>query len=58
MGPLTNTTTNLTAPEVDHAIEDAKCADQEFFLRDENSKVFTDNNTNSNTLEDNLENYY
>ena len=26
------------------------------FIRDENGKVFTDNNNNSNTLEDNLEN--
>ena len=42
--------------EVDRAIDDAKCADQEFFIRDENCKVFTDNNTNSNILEDNLEN--
>ena len=41
--------------EVDRAIDDAKCADQEILIRDENGKVFPDNNTNSNTLEDNVE---
>ena len=29
---------------------------QDILIRDENGKVFTDNNTNSNTLEDNFEN--
>ena len=56
MGPLTIIATNMTDTEVDRAIDDAKCADQEIFIRDGNDKVFTDNNTNSNTLEDNLEN--
>ena len=56
MSPLTITATNMTDTKVDRAIEDAKSADQEFFIRDENGKVFTDNNTNSNILEDNLEN--
>ena len=42
--------------EVDRAIEDTKQADQENLIRDENGKVFTDNNTNSYTLKDNFEN--
>ena len=46
----------MTDTEVDRVKEDAKRADQEFFIRDENGKVFTNNNTNSNTLEDNMEN--
>ena len=46
----------MTDTEVDRVIEDAKRTDQEFFIQDENGKVFTNNNTNSNTLEDNLEN--
>ena len=32
----------MTDTEVDRAIEDAKSADQEVFIRDENGKVFTD----------------
>ena len=56
MGSLTIITTNTTATEVDRAIKDAKRADQDVFIRDENGKVFTDSNANSNTLEDNLEN--
>ena len=55
-GPLTITTTNMTDTEVDRAIEDAKSADQEVFIRDEYGKVFTDKKPNPNTLEDNLEN--
>ena len=55
-GPLTIVTANMTDTEVDRAITDAKHADQEFLIRDENSKVFTDNNANQNTLEDNFEN--
>ena len=46
----------MTDTEVDRAIDEAKCADQELLIRDENGKVFTDNNINSNTLEDNFEN--
>ena len=42
--------------EVDRAIDDAKCAKQEIFIRDGNGKVFTDNNTKSKILEDNFEN--
>ena len=56
MGPLTITRTNLTDTEVDRAIEDAKSADQEVFIRDEYGKVFTDNKPNPNTLEDLPEN--
>ena len=55
-GPLTIVTANMTDTEVDRAINDAKHADQELSIRDENGKVFTDNNTNPNTLEDNFEN--
>ena len=46
----------MTDTEVDRAIDNAKCADQELLIRDENGKVFTENNTNSSTLEDNFEN--
>ena len=53
---LTITATNMTDTEVDRAIDDAKCADQGLLIRDENGKVFTENNTTSNTLEDNFEN--
>ena len=35
-GPLTITTTNMTDTEVDRAIEDAKIADREVFIRDDN----------------------
>ena len=55
-GPLTIVTAKMTDTEVDRAINDAKHADQELLIRDENGKVFTDNNTNPNTLEDNFEN--
>ena len=55
-GPLHIIATNMTDTEVNRAIEDAKCAEQEHLIRDENGKIFTNNNTNSNTLEDNLEN--
>ena len=40
MGPLTIIATNMTVTEVDRAIEGAKRADQEFFNRDVNGKVF------------------
>ena len=46
----------MTDTEVDRAIEGAKSADQEIFIRDVYGKVFTDNRPNLNTLEDNLEN--
>ena len=46
----------MTDTEVDRAIEDAKQADQEILIRDENGKVFTDNITNSYTQKDNFEN--
>ena len=41
----------MTDTEVDRAITDAKHADQELLIRDENGKVFTDNNANQNTLD-------
>ena len=56
MGPLTILTTNMTDTEVDRAIEDAKSADQEVFIRDENGKVSTDDKPHPSTFEDNLEN--
>ena len=55
-GPLTIVTANMTDTEIDRAITDTKNADQELFLRDENSKVPINNNTNQNALEDNFEN--
>ena len=45
----------MTDTEVDPVIDDAKCAEQENLIKDENGKVFTNNNTHSNTLEDNFE---
>ena len=45
----------MTDTEVDRAIEDAKSADQEVFIRDENGKAFTDNKPHPSTFEDNLE---
>ena len=56
MGPLTIVTTNMTDTEVDLAIEDAKSADQEVFIRDKNGKVFTDDKPHPSSFEDNLEN--
>ena len=56
MVTLTIITTNMTDTEVDRAIEDAKSADQEVFIRDENGKVFTDDKPHPSTFEDNLEN--
>ena len=53
-GPLTITTSNMTDTDLDRAIEDANNAEQEIFIRDENGKVLTDNNTKS--LAENLEN--
>ena len=41
--------------EIHQAIQDAKGADQDLFIRDENGKVFTDPNINPKTTEDNLE---
>ena len=55
-GPLTITTTNITDTEVDRVIEDAKIADQEVFIRDDNGKVFTDNKTQPSPFEEILEN--
>ena len=48
----------MTDTEVDRAIEDAKSADQEVFIRDENGKVFTDKltQTHLSTFQDNQEN--
>ena len=54
IGPLTITTSNMTDTEIDRAIEDANSAEQEIFIRDENGKVLTDNNTK--LLAENLEN--
>ena len=45
MGPLTIITTNMTDTEVDGAIEDAKSAEQEIFIRDENGKVLRKENS-------------
>ena len=48
-GPLTITTTNMTDTEINRAINDAKQANEELFSRDENGKVFNNNNTFPNT---------
>ena len=55
-GALTIVATNMTDTEVDRAIEDAKQADQELLIRNENDKVLTDNKTNSYTQKENFEN--
>ena len=52
MGPLTINTGHMTETEIHQAIQDAKTAEQEFFIRDENGKVPINSNTN---LKDNLE---
>ena len=41
--------------EIDRAIEDANSAEQEIFIRDENGKVLTNDNTK--LLAENLENW-
>ena len=46
----------MTDTEVDRTIDNAKNADQEVFIRDENGKVFIDNKPRLSTFEDNLEN--
>ena len=51
-GPLT-ITTNMTDTEINRAINDAKQANEEFFIRDENGKVFINNKTFPNTGEEN-----
>ena len=56
VGPLAITTANMSDTEVNRAIENAKTADQEVFIRDENGKVFTDKKPHPNAFEDNLEN--
>ena len=45
----------MTEIEIHQAIQDAKCADQELFITDENGKVFSDPNIIQKTTEDNLE---
>ena len=51
-GPLT-ITTNITDTEINRAINDAKQANEELFIRDENGKVFNNNKTFPNTGEEN-----
>ena len=45
ISPLTITTTNMTDTEINRAINDAKQANEELFIRDENGKVLNNNNT-------------
>ena len=40
IGPLTITAANMTDTEIDRAIEDARQANDELFIRDDNGKVF------------------
>ena len=53
IGPLTITTTNMTDTEINRAINDAKQANEELFIRDKNGKVLNNNNTFPNTGEEN-----
>ena len=39
-GPLTITAANMTDTEIDRAIEDARQANDELFIKDNNGKVF------------------
>ena len=52
MGPLTINTGHMTETENRQAIQDAKTAEQELFIRDENGRVPINSNTNP---KDNLE---
>ena len=52
MGPLTINTGHMTEEEIHQAIQDARTAEQELFIRDENGKVPINSNTN---LKNNLE---
>ena len=54
-GPITMSTDHMTETEIHQAIQDAKCPDQELFIKDEKGKVLTDPNINPKTTEDNLE---
>ena len=47
MGPLTINTGHMTETEIHQAIQDAKTAEQELFIRDENGKVSINSNTKS-----------
>ena len=51
-GPLA-ITTNMTDTEINRAINDAKQANEELFIRHENGKVFNNNKTFPNTGEEN-----
>ena len=51
-GPLT-ITTNMTDTEINCAINDTKQANEELLIRDENGKVFNNNETFPNTGEEN-----
>ena len=53
-GLLTIISSNMTDTEIDRVIEDANSAEQEIFIRDENGKVLSNNNTK--VLAENLEN--
>ena len=52
MGPLTINTGHMTEEQIHQAIQDARTAEQELFIRDENGKVLINSNTN---LKNNLE---
>ena len=52
IGPLT-ITTNMTDTEINRAISDAKQANEELFIRDENGKAFNNNNIFPNEGEEN-----
>ena len=57
-GPLTITAANMTDTEIDRAIEDARQANDEIFIRDDNGKVFKNLTSFIETGEENnFENY-
>ena len=52
-GPLTITAANMTDTEIDRAIEDARQANDELFIRDDNGKVFEELTSFPKTGEEN-----
>ena len=53
-GPLTITAANMTDTEIDHAIEDARQANDELFIRDDNGKMFKNLTSFPKTGEENI----
>ena len=51
-GPLTITAVNMTHTEIDRAIEAARQANDELFIRDDNGKVFKNLTSSPTTREE------